>query len=205
MSAFPLGGRLGVRVVNGLPLFGVVFSMGPPTRHTRRLPAVIGSALFAMSIVPSAVARSSQMAVTPSANPFRIGRPLVIPHGGGDGEYPENTMLAWERSMAQGGDVVDIDVSMTADNIPIAFHDGTLERTTNGHGRVATSTYAELAKLDAGWNFKLKGKYPYRGKNVHIPTIESGPAKIPGFTGDAGRERSAHLGGDFVVQVAHEA
>jgi glycerophosphoryl diester phosphodiesterase len=107
------------------------------------------------------------------ANPFRIGRPLVIPHGGGDGLFPEDTLYAYEHSMAMGGDVVDADVLLTADDIPIAFHDATLERTTNGTGSVEGKTYAELATLDAGWNFVRNGDHPFRGKGITIPTIES--------------------------------
>jgi glycerophosphoryl diester phosphodiesterase len=112
-------------------------------------------------------------------NPFRIGRPLVIPHAGGDGFYPEDTMVAWEHSMAEGGDVVDIDVSTSSDGVLIAFHDATLERTTNGAGPVAGKTWTELAKLDAGWGFKRNGAYPYRGKNVHIPTLEQVLRRFP--------------------------
>lgn len=116
---------------------------------------------------------------TTSKNPFRIGRPLVIPHAGGDGQYPEDTMVAWENSMAAGGDVVDIDVSMSSDGVLIAFHDSTLNRTTNGTGRVSSKTYAELATLDAGWNFKRKGDFPFRNKNVRIPTVESVLKRFP--------------------------
>lgn len=151
-------------------------------RRFRRVPATATSILAALLLLPAVSAALGAERTSPggtSKNPFRIGRPLVIPHAGGDGEYPENTMLAWERSIAEGGDVVDIDVSMTADDVLIAFHDGTLERTTNGAGRVASKTYADLAKLDAGWNFALKGKFPYRGKNVHIPTVESVIRKFP--------------------------
>jgi glycerophosphoryl diester phosphodiesterase len=116
---------------------------------------------------------------TARKNPFRIGRPLVIPHAGGDGFYPENTMIAWESSMAAGGDVVDIDVSMSADGVLIAFHDGSLERTTNGIGSVSTKPYVDLAKLDAGWQFKRNGKFPFRGRNVRIPTLETVLNRFP--------------------------
>jgi glycerophosphoryl diester phosphodiesterase len=114
------------------------------------------------------------------ANPYRIGRPLVIPHGGGDGFYPENTMIAYTNSMAAGGDVVDIDVMMTGDGTLIAFHDGTLERTTNGTGRVASKTYKEIATLDAGYRFRRGGKFPFRGKNVRVPTVEAVLRAFPG-------------------------
>jgi glycerophosphoryl diester phosphodiesterase len=114
-----------------------------------------------------------EQSVQPSDNPFRIGRPLVIPHAGGDGLFPENTIFAYEQSRAIGGDVIDADVFLTADGIPVAFHDSTLDRTTNGNGRVQDHTYAELATLDAGWDFERQGEFPFRGQGIGIPTIES--------------------------------
>ncbi len=138
------------------------------------------SAMCVVGLILGLVPRSFAASIpSGSKNPFRIGRPLVIPHAGGDGFYPEDTMIAWESSMATGGDVVDIDVSVSADRVLIAFHDGTLERTTNGVGNVATKTYAELAKLDAGWQFKRNGKFPFRGKNVRIPTLEAVLKRFP--------------------------
>ena len=106
-------------------------------------------------------------------NPFRIGRPLIIPHGGGDGLFPEDTLYAYLHSIALGGDVVDIDVEMTADGVPIAFHDSTLQRTTNGSGNVESKTYAELGLLDAGWGFTKGGTHPFRNMGLRIPTVAS--------------------------------
>jgi glycerophosphoryl diester phosphodiesterase len=124
-------------------------------------------------------AAPAKAAATPTGNPFRIGRPLVIPHAGGDGLFPEDTLYAYEHSMDMGGDVIDADVFLTADGVPIAFHDGTLERTTNGTGSVHDKTYAELATLDAAWNFKRDGQYPFRGKGIAIPTIEAILRRFP--------------------------
>ncbi len=121
----------------------------------------------------------AKVEATPTGNPFRIGRPLVIPHAGGDGLFPENTLYAYEHSMAMGGDVIDADVFLTADGVPIAFHDSTLERTTNGTGRVHDKSYAELATLDAAWNFERDGQHPLRGKGIAIPTIEAILRRFP--------------------------
>jgi glycerophosphoryl diester phosphodiesterase len=104
---------------------------------------------------------------------------LVIPHAGGDGLFPENTMYAYEQTVAMGGDVVDIDVYMSADGHLVAFHDATLERTTNGTGNVADMPLADLQKLDAGWTFERDGDHPFRGKGITIPTIESILKRFP--------------------------
>jgi glycerophosphoryl diester phosphodiesterase len=116
---------------------------------------------------------------TPTGNPFRIGRPLVIPHAGGDGLFPEDTLYAYEHSMEMGGDVIDADVFLTADGVPIAFHDSTLERTTNGTGLVEDKSYAELEALDAAWNFEPNEQYPLRGQGIAIPTIEAILRRFP--------------------------
>ncbi len=93
--------------------------------------------------------------------------------------FPEDTLYAYQHSIALGGDVVDMDVLLSADGIPIAFHDGTLERTTNGTGDVESKTYAQLSTLDAGYNFTLDAQHPFRGKGLTIPTIESVLIQFP--------------------------
>jgi glycerophosphoryl diester phosphodiesterase len=110
---------------------------------------------------------------SPAKNPFLTGRTLVIPHGGGDGLYPENTLLAYDKTMALGADVVDVDVQRTSDNVLIAFHDPTVDRITGATGSVGKMTFAQLAKLDAGWAFTANGKHPFRGQGITIPTLES--------------------------------
>jgi glycerophosphoryl diester phosphodiesterase len=105
-------------------------------------------------------------------NAFRTGRTLVIPHGGGDGLFPENTMYAYEQSQALGGDVIDIDVKVAADGVLVAFHDSTVDRTTDGKGQVGALTSDELAELDAGHGFERDGTYPFRDKGIGVPTVE---------------------------------
>ena len=113
------------------------------------------------------------------ANPFRTGRTLVIPHGGGDGLYPENTMFAYEKTMAMGADVVDVDVRMSKDGVLVAFHDATTQRTTGQAGNVNALTLAKLSTLDAGWSFVKGTAHPYRTKGITIPTLEAILVRFP--------------------------
>ncbi len=125
--------------------------------------------------VPAAGGRTESVKVetaNDTANPFRTGRTLVIPHAGGDGLFPENTLFAYEQSQALGGDVIDADVKMAADGVLVAFHDSTLDRTTDGSGPVADLTSSELAQLDAGFDFDVDGAFPFRGTGIGVPTIE---------------------------------
>ena len=112
-------------------------------------------------------------------NPFRTGHTLVIPHGGGDGKYPEDTMYAYDHSMREGGEVIDIDVQQTLDGVLVAFHDDTADRTTNGTGRVASMTFADLRKLDAGWGFSKANKHPFRGKGIRVPSVKEVLQRFP--------------------------
>ena len=138
----------------------------------RRTGVALALMAFAMAAPHAAIAAP--------ANPFLTGHTLVIPHGGGDGLYPENTMLAYDRTMAMGGDVVDVDVSMSSDGVLVAFHDGTLAPSTNGTGRVIATPLADLQKVDAGWSFRGPGgTHPFRGKGVRIPTLESIVRRFP--------------------------
>lgn len=76
--------------------------------------------------------------------------PLVIAHRGASADAPENTLSAFALAAAQGADAVELDVRLSADGWPIIVHDDTVDRTTNGRGRVAELTVAELQNLDAG-------------------------------------------------------
>jgi glycerophosphoryl diester phosphodiesterase len=147
---------------------------------TRRVLAVAAVLVVSCASSPT----QSPAAATTNAdasNPFRIGRTLVIPHGGGDGLFPENTLLAFERTMAMGADVVDVDLRISGDGVVIGFHDPTVDRITGASGNVGKMTYAALAKLDAGFAFTPDNgaTHPFRGTGVQIPTFESILQKFP--------------------------
>jgi glycerophosphoryl diester phosphodiesterase len=75
---------------------------------------------------------------------------ILIAHRGFSSKAPENTIAAFDRALDSGFTNVELDVQLTADGIPVVIHDGMIDRTTNGTGPVASMTYAQLAKLDAG-------------------------------------------------------
>lgn len=86
-------------------------------------------------------------------------RPLVIAHRGASAIAPEMTMAAYLQATKDGADGYECDVQLTKDNVPICFHDSTLNRTSNGVGRIGAKTYAELQKLDFGSWFGNSEKY----------------------------------------------
>jgi len=77
-------------------------------------------------------------------------RPAVIAHRGFSAARPENTLAAVRAAIAVGADMVEVDVTLTADGHVVCIHDDTLDRTTNGSGRVNEHTLDELHRLDAG-------------------------------------------------------
>ena|SRR5215212_4964425 len=80
--------------------------------------------------------------------------PLIISHRACQGHAPENTLAGIRAALAFGVDAIEIDVQTSRDGVPVLLHDQTVERTTDGAGRVHDLTLAELRALDAGRGFE---------------------------------------------------
>ncbi|MFH1262618.1 MAG: glycerophosphodiester phosphodiesterase family protein [Pseudomonadota bacterium] len=83
-------------------------------------------------------------------------RPWVVGHRGFPVVAPENTFASFEAAIAAGARMVEFDVTLTRDKVPVVFHDHTLDRTTNGKGAIPRKTLAEIRDLDAGSWFSPK-------------------------------------------------
>lgn len=82
-------------------------------------------------------------------------RPLVIAHRGNSVVAPANTLIALRQAIELGVDMIEVDVNLTKDSVPVLIHDESVENTTNGKGSVSSFTLAELKQLDAGsWKAK---------------------------------------------------
>jgi len=106
--------------------------------------------------------------------PFFSGeKPRIIGHRGAAGEAPENTLVSFQRAVQDGARFVELDVRGSRDGAVVVMHDATVRRTTNGRGQVSKQDLTELKALDAGYRFRgAEGvSYPYRGKNILIPTL----------------------------------
>jgi glycerophosphoryl diester phosphodiesterase len=89
----------------------------------------------------------------------------VIAHRGASAYFPENTLPSFEGAIALGADMVELDVQLTSDKEVVVFHDDKISRCTNGRGKIADYTLAQLVKLDAGsW-------YDKEFKDTRIPTL----------------------------------
>src|SRR5512140_263558 len=95
-----------------------------------------------------------------------LPRPVVFAHRGASAHAPENTLASFDLAFAQGADAIELDAQLTADGEIVVFHDATLDRATDGTGRLSQKTLAELRALDAGSSFSPK----HRGEK--IPLLE---------------------------------
>lgn len=114
--------------------------------NIKRIAIVISAAIvLGLSPFPQPDPRASASEVNPWT-----GRGLLnIAHQGGEIEAPSNTLFALKTAKKKGADVLEIDVHATADRKLVVIHDATVDRTTNGTGRIDEMTLADIKKLDA--------------------------------------------------------
>jgi glycerophosphoryl diester phosphodiesterase len=91
---------------------------------------------------------------------------FIIGHRGASGHAPENTLAAFKKAVALGARFIETDLQLSRDARFVAIHDDTLDRTTNGQGKVHDQTLAALRRFDAGSWFGSD----YAGER--IPTLE---------------------------------
>ena len=89
----------------------------------------------------------------------------AVAHRGYSAGAPENTISAFIHAKEQGFNYVECDVSFTKDNVPVLLHDQTIDRTSNGTGKISELNYADIKDLDFGSWFSPK----YNGEK--IPTL----------------------------------
>ena len=101
--------------------------------------------------------------------------PLVIAHAddSGQGLWPGSTILFLEGVSELGVDMLELDVHMTKDGHIVVMHDDTVDRTTNGSGKISEMTLMEIKSLEVGvnWTQDDGATYPYRGQGLRVPTL----------------------------------
>jgi glycerophosphoryl diester phosphodiesterase len=92
--------------------------------------------------------------------------PTIIAHRGASKLAPENTISSFKEAFLHGAKMVELDVQQTKDGKLVIMHDDSVDRTTNGKGKISDLTLEEIKSLDAGSKFSPK----YAGEKV--PTLE---------------------------------
>ena len=100
-------------------------------------------------------------------------RICAIAHRGGSRLRPENTIAAFDHAAALGVDALECDVHLSRDGEVVVIHDGTLERTTDAVGEVGARTADELSRVDAAYHFGAEDGYPFRGRGIGVPRLET--------------------------------
>ena len=120
----------------------------------------------------------------PMLRRFPPGHALIIGHRGSPRHAPENTLPSFERAVAFGADMLEMDVHLTSDGALIVAHDRTAKRSTNttrADAKWDEYTLEEVKQLDAGYHFTPDdgASFPFRGKGVTIPTFKEVLERFP--------------------------
>ncbi len=107
------------------------------------------------------------------ADPLAMPARGLCAHRGGAATHPENTLPAYREAVRLGAHMVECDIAMTRDGAIVLMHDATVNRTTDGQGKVSDLTLAEIKRLDAG------GKKEARFAGTRVPTLEEVLAVLP--------------------------
>ena len=143
---------------------------------SRRRYSLAAALIWTLSLSGCAVGRVAPPLPASQVMPL----PAIIAHRGGTGDAPENTLAAIRQAVAHRADAMWLTVQMSKDGVPVLYRPADLSDLTPVSGTVADYTAAELAHINAGWNFKdADGSYPYRGRAVGIPTLRDALRALP--------------------------
>lgn len=158
---------------------------------------------------------------TQKAEPvFKLPERGLCAHRGAMETHPENTIPAFRAAVEAGAHMIEFDVWLTKDHRMVVIHDSSVDRTTNGTGKVPDLTFSEIRALDAG-SWKDPGfaglqiptpeevlkEIPYNvWINIHIKGAGELPAMIARLVEAEGRLHQAFLAcGTEAARVAKEA
>jgi glycerophosphoryl diester phosphodiesterase len=106
------------------------------------------------------------------SNPWLQRRVLNYAHQGGAAEMPSSTLPTLHRAVEVGAHALELDVHCTADGHLVVCHDATVDATTEGPGRIAETSLADLRRLDNAYRFGPDDGFPFRGKGHAIATLD---------------------------------
>ena len=123
------------------------------------------AALLAVSCAPKEQYANRAEKILAEINDPNSEYVVVISHRGDWRNYPENSIPAIESIIRMGVDMMELDVKMTKDSVLVLCHDKTINRTTNGKGKVSDMTYDSLM------TFNLKRAHGVKTDSIKMPTL----------------------------------
>ena len=123
------------------------------------------AALLAVSCAPKEQYANRAEKILAEINDPNSDYVVVISHRGDWRNYPENSIPAIESVIRMGVDMMELDVKMTKDSVLVLCHDKTINRTTNGKGKVSDMTYDSLM------TFNLKRAHGVKTDSIKMPTL----------------------------------
>ncbi|XP_051488277.1 glycerophosphodiester phosphodiesterase 1 isoform X2 [Apus apus] len=141
-------------------LLGAVLVLSRSPALACLLTASLYLALHLFSLEPAAP-QTAQRVLRPRGAAARIA------HRGGAHDAPENTLGAIRQAAENGAVGVEFDLEFTADGVPVLMHDDTVERTTDGSGRLCDLTFDEIRRLNPSAKHRLWSKF----QGEKVPTL----------------------------------
>jgi len=111
---------------------------------------VAGKSRKAAASAAQPQAEQTERSVSDQADRWPYARPWIVAHRGVSMRAPENTFAAFDLALREGADFIELDVRRSRDGRLVVMHDATVDRTTDGRGRVADLPWDVLSRLDAG-------------------------------------------------------
>ena len=105
--------------------------------------------------------------------------PETIAHRGGDGEWPGETIGAYEHAKSLGVDIIEMDIYLTGDQQLVLMHDQSVKKTTDGTGHVESYTCDEIQKLNAGYKWTGDAGFPPETHLEDLPLELQRKLRIP--------------------------
>jgi glycerophosphoryl diester phosphodiesterase len=105
--------------------------------------------------------------------------PEIIAHRGNAAEYPENTLQALASAVELGLRHLEFDVQLTSDNVPVVFHDSTLERVADRPDSIHDLTWAQLAEIPVGEVKRFGSRFAF----TYPPSLAQTVDAIAGWEG----------------------
>ena len=173
--------------------------MKAKTKKTLKVLAIVLGALVLVYAVLALFPRGRNFALD---NPMKKSgdMPILIAHGGGNKEFPDNTLEAFYNAYSVDENVMmETDVSITKDGVILLSHDTTIDRKTNATGEISEWNYIDLLSQKIDFNYhnptddddRLSGE---RKKYVTGEGKEVKPTDVPGYpNGLDGRDKEVFL------------